>query len=818
MASPTMRSTAHTILSSTVPPEYLVAAYKAATASPAGLLDRSTPNAAKNTSNRSLPTHATSDIHPPPHASSHEFNHPSALNTEIQMASGFDDVLHSPLSPSQTPTHIRRESLRASRCPSPSNSLRLTHEAQGPADNNNANPKSELDSEEDDTVSIYHQQLTALLVGAEVIGYEGSRKKQRSDPADGMERPSPTVSCCYDADDVVVSDTSKDEPLESRQVTGGDGYHSRSGSGGFGLTSSSPSPTADVYASPSQHPIFKGDKVVPAIPLLPPQHHDHHHLKLSAAAQENKKNKHSSSIATTDSPSTTADSSQEDHHELISTLHSVQPALTPRYGKRHCTSLSVVAEGTDPASRYVKAKLAMGTQRVKEGKGFDMSAFRVGCDTIDSYKKPSAVVFDAKKEVLTSSLRSSSSPAQQSLQASRRGSLQTEEPSFDELLKPTCTWDLIHSIPEAVSKINNGDILYRFCAKKYKDLTLEERVEVASMINVTGFKDELAENDQPILDFVHNKNSIGRKDSKATATSDDSSDSGEVATVSSPLVPKEHVDIGDLLVVMVRLVGILPRVNSREVNVDCVMTPEYQKNMAAPDEVFEPIDRYRTYRKNKHIIPFVFSFRFQMTGSEVVDEDALAEHAMHHDAKPTRIVVMERTKKNRGADSTIKSKAFNIYYDIPPRGISSITGKPLAPELLQQQNKELSEASERLGGQSPEDIPSQTSAKAKKKKHSGGKHQSQGQHGNPLQNSSTTAHQMIPEKPGGILCVHTAVIIRTSMPKVLSGMVEALGNKMGKQATGQIFKVRQFLLEKKLGGWPEMESGGDNPDVKFMWE
>eukprot|EP00743_Colponemidia_sp_Colp-15_P014755 GILK01017561.1.p1 GENE.GILK01017561.1~~GILK01017561.1.p1 ORF type:complete len:294 (+),score=34.75 GILK01017561.1:117-884(+) len=254
---------------------------------------------------------------------------------------------------------------------------------------------------------------------------------------------------------------------------------------------------------------------------------------------------------------------------------------------------------------------------------------------------------------------------------------------------------------------------------------------MATFINLSQYADEDAENDQPILDFVNN----------------------------SFTSPEE--DLTEMLVICARLVLIVPNITSKETNVDVITSNEYQKLLAASDEVMEKPDRPRTFRKTKTVVKFIFSFRVQMSGSERADEDELARHVHHHDAKPNRLIILERTRKNRGRDSTLKSKACTLYYDLPPEGWDC-----------------------GLGADDPKN-------KKLLKTPSG----------------------------GGVMQSHTSIIIKSAVPSALMAVMHKIGASVGNDALRVTPQERAFLTKKKMEQWDQMVSGGDFPEhPKVQWK
>ena len=204
-------------------------------------------------------------------------------------------------------------------------------------------------------------------------------------------------------------------------------------------------------------------------------------------------------------------------------------------------------------------------------------------------------------------------------------------PNVVEPSDPGASWDLLQSIPNGVDALNAGDILFKFRASPSADLSDDDRRELATFVNLSQFHDEAKEN------------------------------------CSAPLDPMDAKAMEGLTLIMVRMMSIYPNVTSRECNVDVITSVDYQKSLVVGKETFETVNRPRTFRKNKTVIPFVYSFIMQMTGSERADATYNRRFAdVHCGMVPDRAVILERTKRNMAVvDSTVKSKSVNLYYDIP---------------------------------------------------------------------------------------------------------------------------------------------------------
>ena len=290
------------------------------------------------------------------------------------------------------------------------------------------------------------------------------------------------------------------------------------------------------------------------------------------------------------------------------------------------------------------------------------------------------------------------------------------------------SWDLLKSIPNAIETLNAGGVLYRFQQKSWSELTLSERIEMGSFINLSQFKDEDVENDQPVIDFVNNK-------------------------FASPA----H-DLSKATVICARVLVLLPKVKSKDLNIDVICSKDYQTALLASGEKLEETDRERTTRKYRSI-GLGMSIRVQMSGSERADEEELARHVHHHDCRPDRLIIMERTKKNRSVDSTMKSKAFTMLYDIPPAGWTH--GKPPSMGAL------AASSSQQLGG--------------------------------------------------GVLQSITNVTIRTSLPRGMGFVMDKAGSSLSADCAKTVPSERVFLVKKKEEGWALMAHGGDFPQFPLPW-
>eukprot|EP00658_Telonema_sp_P-2_P017493 TRINITY_DN16800_c0_g3_i1.p2 TRINITY_DN16800_c0_g3~~TRINITY_DN16800_c0_g3_i1.p2 ORF type:complete len:176 (+),score=26.15 TRINITY_DN16800_c0_g3_i1:365-892(+) len=143
-------------------------------------------------------------------------------------------------------------------------------------------------------------------------------------------------------------------------------------------------------------------------------------------------------------------------------------------------------------------------------------------------------------------------------------------PSLVEADVEDPTWDLLQSIPNAVDILNEGDILFKFRACACSDLTLEDRKELATFVNLSQFQDEAKENCCPPIDAFNEPSLEG------------------------------------LTLIMVRMLSVYPHVSSKECNVDVVTSVDYQKSLVVGKETFETVHRARTFRKNKTVIPLVY--------------------------------------------------------------------------------------------------------------------------------------------------------------------------------------------------------------------
>jgi hypothetical protein len=149
-------------------------------------------------------------------------------------------------------------------------------------------------------------------------------------------------------------------------------------------------------------------------------------------------------------------------------------------------------------------------------------------------------------------------------------------------------------------------------------------------VNVTGFEDELRDNNCPFVD-CHNPAHLSK-----------------------------------YVVILAKSMYVLPGVRLGAINRELLASLDYQRNCQAGEckfheDVLEPF----TFRQTKVIIKFLFSLVIQMKVSEISDPEMLHRFKDFDGIVPAKALLLERTKRNIAkVDSTAKCKSLLLYYPI----------------------------------------------------------------------------------------------------------------------------------------------------------
>ena len=120
------------------------------------------------------------------------------------------------------------------------------------------------------------------------------------------------------------------------------------------------------------------------------------------------------------------------------------------------------------------------------------------------------------------------------------------------------------------------------------------------------------------------------------------------------------------ILICVKTMYILPGINVDDITPELVSSVEYQRacqpgNPKIWDDVSEPY----TFRCTKPLVRFIFSLTFQMKVSMVTDPETLRFFQSFDGLVPSKIILIERTKRNKEAkDTTHKVKSVLMYHPV----------------------------------------------------------------------------------------------------------------------------------------------------------
>ena len=193
----------------------------------------------------------------------------------------------------------------------------------------------------------------------------------------------------------------------------------------------------------------------------------------------------------------------------------------------------------------------------------------------------------------------------------------------------TTTWDFL-SLAEAQSHLNAGNTFFRFVSGGLAKLKRQDHEFVRLFVNISGFADEEKENYCPRVD---------------------------------PLDPAQQSKYS---VILVKAMYILPGVLMSNITQELLASLDYNRNCQPGDVRFEEKDiPPRTFREVKTVVKFVYSLTIQMFVTEITDPEVLFSLKESDGMVPTKVLVLERTKRNPAkGDSTTKCKSVLMYYAV----------------------------------------------------------------------------------------------------------------------------------------------------------
>ena len=187
-------------------------------------------------------------------------------------------------------------------------------------------------------------------------------------------------------------------------------------------------------------------------------------------------------------------------------------------------------------------------------------------------------------------------------------------------------WDFL-GLADAAELLNRGDAYFGFLCKPFTKLKREEVDIFRMFVNVTSFKDEQVENNVPVID------------------------------VDDPSIHEKYIAL------IVKGMYFLPGIRLEDLTPELICTTEYQRACQPGGPTIHETNEPYTIRSTKPIIPLVFSILVQMKVSAITDPQRLAAFRGFDGMVPSRIILLERTKRDISkVDSIAKCRSVLIFY------------------------------------------------------------------------------------------------------------------------------------------------------------
>jgi hypothetical protein len=196
------------------------------------------------------------------------------------------------------------------------------------------------------------------------------------------------------------------------------------------------------------------------------------------------------------------------------------------------------------------------------------------------------------------------------------------------------TWDFL-SMPMASQILARGDIMYAMKSRSYARLMEDERdvVQLERFVNLTGFADEMLENDAPTMNV------------------------------------REQDQMKSFTTVLVKNMYVMPGVNCDDITKELTATYEFQKACNPKNgtvHVWDDVEEPLTFRLTKTLIRFVFSVVVQFVTREITDRAELLKFRSVEGLVPNKVIFMERTRRKRTAkkEALVKVKSVIMYFKV----------------------------------------------------------------------------------------------------------------------------------------------------------
>jgi hypothetical protein len=190
-------------------------------------------------------------------------------------------------------------------------------------------------------------------------------------------------------------------------------------------------------------------------------------------------------------------------------------------------------------------------------------------------------------------------------------------------------WDFL-SLPDAGDHLTQGNSYFGFLCKPASKLNEHDTVQLETIVNLTGFEDELRDNGAPRLHV------------------------------------RDAQEMSKYTIIMVKAMYVLPGFELTNMTRPIMASLDYQRNCQPGNPKFwDDCDEPWTFRETKPLIRFVYSMVIQLRVYEITDPEVLRSFRVLDGLLPEKVMLLERTKRDKNkADSTLKCKSLLLYYRI----------------------------------------------------------------------------------------------------------------------------------------------------------
>eukprot|EP01062_Namystynia_karyoxenos_P006004 TRINITY_DN12097_c0_g1_i1.p1 TRINITY_DN12097_c0_g1~~TRINITY_DN12097_c0_g1_i1.p1 ORF type:complete len:615 (+),score=134.05 TRINITY_DN12097_c0_g1_i1:93-1847(+) len=184
--------------------------------------------------------------------------------------------------------------------------------------------------------------------------------------------------------------------------------------------------------------------------------------------------------------------------------------------------------------------------------------------------------------------------------------------------------------PQPLQQLSEGAGLFAFACKTGDQLSRRERQQAGSLINLSFFKDETADNGVPHID-------CGSEE-----------------------------DIAQYTLMLTQATYLVPAMRPGDVTAQRIASVEYHRASQVPGtKVWDDTPPF-TFRITKVIVPYVFKMTIQFRVSEVPEAALESLRVISYGLPIHKAILLERTKRDvKAQDATKKAKSILLYHFLP---------------------------------------------------------------------------------------------------------------------------------------------------------